>query len=100
MKLREVTLTEVKAYLRILGTDDDSLLEIIQAAATSYILSYTALTAEEADTIPELSIALMCLCADMYDTRTSQVSNDKQNPIVKTILNMHRRNCIGGIGSD
>lgn len=97
MKISEVTLTEVKAYLRILGTDDDSLLEIIQAAATSYILSYTALTAEEADLIPELSIALMCLCSDMHDVRTSQVSSDKQNPIVSTILNMHRRNCIGGV---
>ena len=97
MKISEVTLTEVKSYLRITDTDDDSLLEIIQAAATSYILSYTALTAEGADTIPELSIALMCLCSDMYDVRTSQASNDKQNPIVSTILNMHRRNCIGGV---
>jgi len=97
MKISEVTLTEVKAYLRITDTDDDSLLEIILAAATSYILSYTALTAEEADTITELSIALMCLCSDMYDVRTSQASNDKQNPIVSTVLNMHRRNCIGGV---
>jgi len=97
MKISEVTLTEVKAYLRITDTDDDDLLEIILAAATSYILSYTALTAEEADTITELSIALMCLCSDMYDVRTSQASNDKQNPIVSTILNMHRRNCIGGV---
>ena len=97
MKISEVTLTEVKSYLRVTDTDDDSLLEIILAAATSYILSYTALTAEEADLIPELSIALMCLCSDMYDVRTSQASNDKQNPIVSTILNMHRRNCIGGV---
>jgi len=97
MKISEVTLTEVKAYLRITDTDDDDLLEIILAAATSYILSYTALTAEEADTITELSIALMCLCSDMYDVRTSQASNDKQNPIVSTVLNMHRRNCIGGV---
>lgn len=100
MRLSEITINEVKNYLRIIDTDDDSLLAIILAAATSYILSYTTLTPAEADVIPELSIALMCLCADMYDTRTSQVSNDKQNPIVKTILNMHRRNCIGGIGSD
>ena len=97
MKISEVTLNEVKAYLRIMDTDDDSQLEIILAAATSYILSYTALTAEEADLIPELSIALMCLCSDMYDVRTSQASNDKQNPIVSTVLNMHRRNCIGGV---
>lgn len=94
MKISEVTLTEVKSYLRITDTDDDSLLTIIMVAATSYILSYTALTVEEADTIPELSIAMMCLCADMYDVRTSQISDDKQNPIVRTILNMHRRNLI------
>ena len=92
--LSTITLNDVKNYLRITDTDDDSLLTIIMVAATSYILSYTALTAEEADTIPELSIAMMCLCADMYDVRTSQISDDKQNPIVRTILNMHRRNLI------
>ena len=92
--LSTITLDNVKSYLRITDTDDDSLLTIIMATATSYILSYTALTADEADTIPELSIAMMCLCADMFDVRTSQVSEDKQNPVVKTILNMHRRNLI------
>ena len=97
MKISEVTLTDVKNYLRITDNDDDTLLTAILAAANGYVLSYTALTAEEADTIAELPIALMCLCSDMYDVRTSQVSNDKQNPIVSTILNMHRRNCIGGI---
>ena len=95
--LSTITLNDIKNYLRITDTDDDSLLTIIMVAATSYILSYTALTAEEADLIPELSIALMCLCSDMYDVRTSQASNDKQNPIVSTVLNMHRRNCIGGV---
>ena len=95
--LSTITLNDIKNYLRITDTDDDSLLTIIMAAATSYILSYTALTTEEADLIPELSIAMMCLCADMYDVRTSQASNDKQNPIVSTVLNMHRRNCIGGV---
>ena len=95
--LSTITLNDIKNYLRITDTDDDSLLTIIMVAATSYILSYTALTAEEADTIAELPIALMCLCSDMYDVRTSQASNDKQNPIVSTVLNMHRRNCIGGV---
>ena len=97
MKISEVTLTDVKNYLRITDNDDDTLLTAILAAANGYVLSYTALTAEEADTIAELPIALMCLCSDMYDVRTSQASNDKQNPIVSTVLNMHRRNCIGGV---
>lgn len=97
MKVSEITLSNVKGYLRIADSDDDTLLTAILAAANGYILSYTALTAEEADTIAELPIALMCLCSDMYDVRTSQVSSDKQNPIVSTILNMHRRNCIGGV---
>ncbi len=95
MKLSEVSLAEVKEYIRETGDSFDSLITNIISAARGYILSYTGLSAEEADGIPELCIALKCLCADMYDARTASVSAEKKNPIVWAILDMHRRNLIG-----
>jgi len=95
MKLSEVELAEVKEYIRETDNSFDGLITDIISAAKGYILSYTALSAEEADGVPELCIALKCLCADMYDSRTASVSTEKENPIVRTILNMHRRNLIG-----
>ncbi len=95
MKLSEISLAEIKEYIRETDGSHDGLITDIISAARGYILSYTGLSAEEADGISELCIALKCLCADMYDSRTASVSSEKENPIVRTILNMHRRNLIG-----
>lgn len=94
VKLSGVTLDDVKNYIRVTDNDDDKLITDIMSAATGYMLSYTALTADEIDEFPEMVIALKCLCADMYDVRTAAVSSEKENPIVRNILNMHRKNLV------
>lgn len=94
VKLSNVSLDDVKNYIRVTGNEDDVLITDIMSAATGYILSYTELSAEEADAFPEMTIALKCLCADMYDVRTAYVSTEKENPIVRNILDMHRRNLV------
>lgn len=94
VRLSGVTLDDVKNYIRVLDDEDDRIISDIMAAAKGYILSYTNLTAEQADEHPEMVIALKCLCADMYDVRTASVSSEKENPIVRNILNMHRRNLV------
>ena len=92
--LSGVTLDEVKAYIRVTDNEDDALITDIMSAAKGYILSYTGLTADEADELSEMTIAFKCLCADMYDQRTASVSSEKENPIVRNILNMHRKNLV------
>lgn len=94
VRLSGVTLDRVKDYIRITDNEDDRLITDIMSAARGYILSYTGLTAEEADLFPEMVIALKCLCADMYDVRTASVSTEKENSIVRNILNMHRKNLV------
>jgi len=94
VKLSGVTLDDVKAYIRVLDNEDDKLISDIMSAAKGYILSYTNLTAEQADELSEMIIAFKCLFADMYDVRTASVSTEKENPIVRNILNMHRRNLV------
>lgn len=94
MKLSGVTLDEVKEYIRVTDNEDDALITGIMSAAKGYILSYTALTGDEADGLPEMVIVFKCLCADMYDQRTASVSSEKVNPIVRTVLDMHRKNLV------
>lgn len=94
VRLSGVTLEDVKNYIRVLDNEDDKLISDIMSAAKGYILSYTNLTAEQTDEFSEMVIAFKCLCADMYDVRTASVSAEKENPIVRNILNMHRRNLV------
>ncbi|MCM1023821.1 MAG: head-tail connector protein [Prevotella sp.] len=94
VRLSGVGLDDVKNYIRVTDHEDDKLIGDIISAARGYIFSYTGLTADEADEFPEAVIALMCLCADMYDVRTAAVGSEKENPIVRNILNMHRKNLV------
>lgn len=94
VRLSGVTLEDVKNYIRVFDNEDDKLISDIMSAAKGYIISYTNLTVEQADEFSEMAIAFKCLCADMYDVRTASVSAEKENPIVRNILNMHRRNLV------
>lgn len=97
MKLGEIQLDDVRTYLRLTEDEheDDSLITAIMSSASSFILNYTGLTAEEADEISDFQYAFLCLCSDMYNTRDMTVQQDKLNPIAKCILDMNRANCIG-----
>lgn len=95
MKISEVTANDIKHFLHITDNEDDALIGNCIEAARSYILDYTALTAEEADNIPNLVYALYCICSDMYNVRDMTVQSDKINRMAQCILNMHRRNLVG-----
>lgn len=94
MKISELTLDTVKQFLRVEHTEDDGLIGATLTAATAYALSYTGLTAEEADGLPDLTIALLVLCSEMYENRRASVETDRENPVVRTILGMHSRNLV------
>lgn len=95
MKWAEVTTKDVAEYLR--EDEETKLLTPILAAARSYILSYTGLKAEEAEKYEDLSLALLAVCADMYDKRgaTSTVSLS-ENRLVSNILGMYSVNLLEG----
>lgn len=92
MKLSQITLEDTKAYLRVTENDEDNTITTIMEAAKSFILSYTALSEQQADEHAEFSVAFFCLCSDMFDNRQYTVTNDKLNPTVQTILGMHAVN--------
>lgn len=95
MKVSEITVSDVKEYIRDTA-DDDAVVADIMASAKGFIASQTGLTVDEIDEIPEMSYAFKCLCADMYDERSAVALSDKLNPIVQTIIHAHRVNMIGG----
>lgn len=94
MKLSSLTIEDIKEYSHIYTSEDNKILDIILSASKNYILSRTGLTAEEADTKEDLTIALLTLASEMYDNRAYSVDTDKLNPLVEQILFMYSVNLI------
>lgn len=96
MKISELTIAELMNYAHEY-TDDESIQRLfssILVASKSFVKSYTGLNDEQIDLIPDLTIALMILANELYDNRALTVQNEKVNPAVKTILDMHSINLL------
>lgn len=89
MKISEVTVAEVKRYLNLDSEADEPLLEPILSAAKAYVSGYTGRDIAEVDSYEDMTIALLVLCADMYDNRQMTVSENSVNKVVQSILDMH-----------
>lgn len=86
----------VKQFLRIDGDEDDLYLEtIVIPSAIAYATTRTGLTVEELNNYKDITTALLLLCSMNYDFRNGMTSGQlKENPIITTILNSHRRNLL------
>lgn len=100
MKISEVTRERVAAYLKLEADEYDSnLLQAVMDAAKQYIINVTGLpeSSEDGDSIdsyPDLTIAFLVLCQDMYDNRSMYVDQQNVNKVVDSILGMHSRNLL------
>lgn len=92
MKVSEVTVMEIRDYLRL--EDEEPLLDMLKASAKGFIRAYTGLTEEQMDEHEDLAIALLVLCADMYDNRQMAVQNDRVNPVIERVLAAHSVNLL------
>ena len=54
----------------------------------------TGLSGEEMDAHEDLIVAVLVLCADLYENRVTAVDSANQNRTVEAILGMHRRNLV------
>lgn len=95
-KISEITLKDLVDYLRIPEpySSETTLLTTIKAAAINYIVGVTALSVEQLDNYPDLTLALYALSQDMYDNRTIYVDKANISDTVSTILNMYRTNLL------
>ena len=83
-----VTLDEVKAHLRIVGTDDDSLLTLYQSAIEEHIME---LCGAFSDVPFAIKAAALLLIADLYEHRTAQVEDALyENKAAQLLIYPHR----------
>ncbi|WP_066316956.1 head-tail connector protein [Bacillus sp. FJAT-29814] len=96
MKISEVTRQDLKDYAREYNDDPETnkTFDLIHTAGKSYIKNYTGLSYDQMDTKEDLTIVLFVLVNEMYDNRTFSVENDKVNPVIKSILDMHSINLL------
>lgn len=94
--ISEITVDQLIDYIREDNPDESvkKQVSIMRAAAISYMIGYTGQTADYLDEHDEFDAVLMVLVADMYDNRSLIVDNDKQNPFVMSVLDMHRVNLL------
>lgn len=100
VKISKIKKIDVIEYLHLdedmypKGSNAERNLFAAMDAAYSYILDYTGLTKEEADTHEQFYTAYMVLCQDMYDNRAYYVEKGNVNKVVDSILGMHCKNLL------
>lgn len=100
MKLSKIKKTDVIEYLKLeedmypKGSTAEKNLFAIMRAAYNYILDYTGLSKEKADTHEQFFVAYMALCQDMIDNRSFYVDKGNVNKVVDSILGMHCENLL------
>lgn len=95
-KVSEITYNDIADYIRLdeITTNEQNTLNNLINIATTFISSYTGLTAEQIDAHADFVIVVLILCQDMWDNRTLYVDNENLNKVVDTILGMHSVNLL------
>lgn len=91
MRLSDLNIDTIRLYLRTPDTEEDAVIDAMCDGAISAMLSETGLTREEAEELPDITIAVLSMIADMYENRGMTAQNALRNPTVDTILTLHRK---------
>lgn len=92
----EITIEDLKLFCRIddCGEEDAILFAILQAGK-QFVLSQTGLTADEAENYPDLTLAILMFCSDLYDNRHYSTERKTNiNPAVKAIIDQYCMNIL------
>lgn len=95
-KVSELTVTDLMNYAHEYSDDPETirLFSTLLLTAKGFVKSYTGLSDEQMDMIPDLIIVVKIVANELYDNRALTVQNEKVNPVVKTILDMHSINLL------
>jgi uncharacterized phage protein (predicted DNA packaging) len=94
MKVSDISIEILKHYLRIDGDDDNELLEHIKNASIDYCLNYTGQDLEYLNNCNDIPLAVLCLCADLYENREYTTDKININPAIAQILGSHSNNLL------
>lgn len=86
MKLSEINLDFLKNYLRVDAETDDRLLMACLDASTALVKKQTGKTAEELEESADIPLAVLTICADMYELRQYTLSTAQINPFAQQII--------------
>ena len=94
MKLSELTVDRVMSHVRADDTSDNRayLADIVLPAAKIFAVSYTCRSIEDLDQYEDITVAVLCICADMFDVRAYTMTGIQINPTVDQILGSHSTN--------
>ena len=96
MRLSELTVDRVLSHVRADDTSENRayLEDIALPAAKSFVSAYTGRELEDLDQYEDITIAVLCLIADMFDVRAYTMNGIQKNPTVEQILGSHCSNFI------
>lgn len=100
MTVSELTVDNVKNYLRVDTDIDDTLLAVILPAAKRFCAQYTGLTIADLDDYEDMPLAVLAVCADMYEVRQVTLNGTQLNPVTAQILGTYSTNLLPTEGGD
>ncbi len=98
MTVSELTVDNVKNYLRVDTDIDDTLLAVILPAAKRFCAQYTGLTLEALDSYEDMPLAVLAVAADMYEVRQLTLNGTQLNPTTAQILGTYSTNLLPSEG--
>lgn len=96
MKVSEITEQDVidLARIDVDATDKGLIGKLFLPAAKDHIKGYCGLSDADMDKYADLSIAVCALCAHMYDNRSVAADSEKENRVVREIVEKYSQNLI------
>lgn len=98
MTVSELTVDNVKNYLRVDTDIDDTLLAVILPAAKRFCAQYTGLTLEGLNDYEDMPLAVLAVAADMYEVRQVTLNGTQINPTTAQILGTYSTNLLPSEG--
>ena len=98
MLVSELTVDNLKNYLRVDTNIDDTLLAVIIPAAKRFCTQYTGLTLEDLDDHEDMPLAVLAVAADMYEVRQVTLNGTQINPTTAQILGTYSTNLLPSEG--
>ena len=95
-KVSDITVSDLAEYIILdeVTEDDQNTLNTLLTVAKNYVCQYTGQTEEDLDKYPDIVIAILVLCQDMWDNRTLYVDKSNANKVVESILGLHQVNLL------
>lgn len=94
MKISDISIVYAKEYCGVSDEGETNTIRMCMEAAKAFILGYTGLDAEAADTHEDFTAAYLVLINEMYTNRDYTVERAAENPFVKQILALHSVNYV------